>query len=89
MKGKNMNTKFDELTKGLAQSVTRRGALKKFSVGLAGMALACLGLTNKAHAVGEPCQSNKDCGSLQVCCKSKSGNACTYRAFCKGTIQFT
>jgi len=36
-----MNDKFDELTKGLAQSVTRRGALKKFGVGLAGMALAC------------------------------------------------
>ena len=31
--------KFDELTKSLAQSVTRRGALKKFGVGLAGMAL--------------------------------------------------
>ena len=25
-----MNNKFDELTKGLAQSVTRRAALKKF-----------------------------------------------------------
>ncbi len=28
-----MNDKFDELTKGLAQSVTRRGALRKFGVG--------------------------------------------------------
>ena len=45
-----MNNKFDELTKGLAQSVTRRGALKKFGVGLAGMALACFGLANKARA---------------------------------------
>ncbi|PYJ96505.1 MAG: hypothetical protein DME23_20385 [Verrucomicrobia bacterium] len=35
-----MNNQFDELTKGLAQSVTRRAALKKFGVGLAGMALA-------------------------------------------------
>jgi len=50
MKGKNMNTKFGELTKGLAQSVTRRAALKKFGGGLAGMALACLGLANKAEA---------------------------------------
>src|SRR5438128_921203 len=33
-----MNNKFDELTKGLAQSVTRRGALKKFGVGLAELA---------------------------------------------------
>jgi len=30
-----MNNKFDELTKGLAQSVTRRAALKKFGVGRA------------------------------------------------------
>jgi hypothetical protein len=40
---KNMNNKFDELAKGLAQSTTRRQALKKFGVGLAGIALACLG----------------------------------------------
>ena len=39
-----------ELTKSLAQSVTRRAALKKFGVGLAGMALACFGLANKAEA---------------------------------------
>ncbi len=35
-----MNNQFDELTKNLAQSVTRRAALKKFGAGLAGMALA-------------------------------------------------
>lgn len=34
------NHKFDELAKGMAQSVTRRQALKRFCVGLAGMALA-------------------------------------------------
>jgi uncharacterized membrane protein len=45
-----MNNKFDELTKQMAQSVTRRGALKKFGVGLAGMALACFGLASKAKA---------------------------------------
>ena len=45
-----MNNKFDELTKSMAQSVTRRGALKKFGLGLAGMALACFGLANKAEA---------------------------------------
>ena len=48
-----MNNQFDELTKGLAQSVTRRAALKKFGVGLAGMALACFGLASKAQAA--PC----------------------------------
>src|SRR5438445_5946334 len=38
-----MSNQFDELAKGLAQSVTRRQALKKFGVGIAGMALACFG----------------------------------------------
>ncbi len=45
-----MNDKFDELAKGLAQSVTRRGVLKKFGLGLAGVALATFGLTNTAEA---------------------------------------
>src|SRR5436190_9166545 len=43
-----MNMKFEELTRSLAQSVTRRTALRKFGVGLAGIALACFGLANKA-----------------------------------------
>jgi len=43
-----MNQEFDELTRSLAQSVTRRAALKIFSGGLAGIALACFGLTSKA-----------------------------------------
>jgi hypothetical protein len=37
-----MNHKFDELTKSMARSVTRRAALKKFGVGIAGIALASL-----------------------------------------------
>ena len=45
-----MSNQFDELTKSMAQSVTRRAALKKFGVGLAGMALACFGLAGKAGA---------------------------------------
>jgi len=45
-----MNHKFNELAKGMAQSVTRRAALKKFGIGLAGMALACFGLANVAQA---------------------------------------
>ena len=45
-----MNNQFDELTKSLAQSVTRRAALKKFGLGLAGMALAAFGLAGKAGA---------------------------------------
>ncbi len=45
-----MNDKFDHLAKGIAQSVTRREALKKFGLGLAGIALASLAWENKAHA---------------------------------------
>ena len=45
-----MNDQFDELARNLPQSVTRRGALKKFGVGLAGAVLASLGLANKAQA---------------------------------------
>jgi hypothetical protein len=39
-----MNDKFDELANGLAHSATRGGALKKFGVGLAGIALSIFGL---------------------------------------------
>ena len=61
-----MNDKFDELAKGLAQSVTRCGALKKFGVGVAGLALASLGLANKAqaHAYQGSCKNDKDCAYL-------------------------
>src|SRR5256714_15601713 len=45
-----MSNKFDELAKGLAQSVTPRGALKRFGIGIAGFALAAAGLTNKTEA---------------------------------------
>lgn len=45
-----MDTKFDELTMTLAQPVTRRSALKRFSLGLAGMALACFGPANRIEA---------------------------------------
>jgi len=65
-----MNHKFDELTKSVAQSVTRRSALKKFGVGLTGVALACFGLANKTKAdpggckgSGKPCHSNSECCS--------------------------
>ena len=63
-----MNNKFDELTKSMAQSVTRRAALKKFGVGLAGMALACFGLAQKTYAggckkPGAPCKSHFECCS--------------------------
>jgi hypothetical protein len=62
-----MNNKFDELAKQLAQSTTRRQALKKFGVGLAGMALACFGLANKAKA-GQKCGHLKEPCAPFGCC---------------------
>ena len=82
-----MNNKFDELTKGMAQSVTRRAALRKFGVGLAGMALACFGLANKAEAnppasptcfpSGYPCKRASDCCSGK-CLKGGGGGKDSY-----------
>jgi hypothetical protein len=63
---KSMNNKFDELAKGLAQSATRRQALKKFGVGLAGMALACFGLANTAKAGCKP--YGRNCTMGRQCC---------------------
>jgi len=45
-----MNNKFDELTKSLAQSVTRRAALKKFGVGMAAAIAASLGISESSAA---------------------------------------
>jgi hypothetical protein len=70
-----MDNKFDELAKGLAQSVTRRQAFKKFGIGIAGMALACFGLANRAEA--KTCSSDTDCNHVNEkwyrCC----GGVCT------------
>ena len=56
-----MNDKFDELTKDIAQSVTRRGAFKKFGLSLVTVALATLGLPNKAQAAkGGGCNCAKN-----------------------------
>ncbi len=79
-----MNDKFDELAKGLAQSTTRRQALKKFGVGLAGMALACFGLANKGKAGTKTClPSGSSCQGSAQCC---SGHCQLYhsRQFGKG-----
>jgi hypothetical protein len=82
-----MNDQFDELTKSLAQSVTRRAALKKFGVGLAGMALACFGLANKTQGqTTNGCQNNKECaylGASYVCCDAGYGvKVCVTKYWC-------
>jgi hypothetical protein len=63
-----MNDKFDDLAKGLAQSVTRRGALKQFGLGFAGIALATLGLANKAEAAPNCRPSGSRCRHNHQCC---------------------
>jgi hypothetical protein len=73
---KAMKVKFDELAKGMARSATRRDALKKFGVGLAGMALACFGLAGRAEAAKGGCQpAGVRCRSASHCC---SGNCYFY-----------
>jgi hypothetical protein len=70
-----MNDTFDQLAKGLAQSVTRRGALKKFGLGLAGIALASLGVANKSHADPGCLPSGRKCSNPSSCqSKCCSGN---------------
>ena len=75
-----MNNEFDELAKGLAQSVTRRGALKKFGVGLGAIALASFRLANKAHA-GRRCHCKKPpyygCDPLDDVCLTNCRNECS------------
>src|SRR4051794_15045315 len=90
---KSMINKFDELTKAMAQSVSRRQALKKFGIGLAGMALACFGLASNARAA-KTCGTDADCSSGQVCCSGlchkatpdwcQPGSCCCY---CTGPAQ--
>jgi hypothetical protein len=63
---KSMNNRFDELAKQLAQSTTRRQALKKFGVAAAGALLASFGLASK--------------GEARACLPSRSG--CMYNHQC-------
>jgi hypothetical protein len=63
-----MNEKFDELTKGLAHSITRRSALKKFGVGFASVLAACSGLANKAKGDNVKfCRTDADCPTAYYC----------------------
>ena len=64
-----MSNKFDELAKGMAASVTRRQAVKRFGVGLAVTALACFGLADKAKADKGGCKkSGSTCKNGTECC---------------------
>jgi hypothetical protein len=93
-----MNNRFDELAKAMAQSATRRAALKRFGVGLGAFALAALGLENKAQAghgkggggggIGDRCKTSKNCQTglrciNQVCAPpSSDGGPCETNEDC-------
>ena len=76
-----MNNTFDKLAKEMAYSATRRQALKKFGVGLAGMALACFGLANSAEAHKRTCGRRGHCCGFfdPPCCP---GLTCTFGTNC-------
>jgi hypothetical protein len=77
-----MNDKFDDLAKGLAQSATRRQALKKFGAGLAGLALACFGLANRAEAGKGGCKPfGAKCFRNTHCCSGICYNGSYYGQF--------
>src|SRR4051794_15813855 len=76
-----MNNKFDEITKQMAQSVTRRAAFKKFGVGFAGMVLACFGLANRARAGGSG-GGNPLCQTCLKECKAAGGSPAYCRQQC-------
>ena len=87
-----MNNQFVELAKALAQSVTRRVALKKFGVGFPGIALAAIGLAPSALAgskgAGEICTNNGQCQNGLWCtrgiCTTSGGpgTVCSSQADC-------
>ena len=80
-----MNDIFDDLARGLAQSVTRRGALKKFGFGLAGIALALFGLANKSKADSQkPHYSCGNCVYPFGCNGSACINYCSNKCIHKG-----
>jgi hypothetical protein len=80
-----MNDKFDELAKGLAQSVTRRQPLRHFGLGLTGAVLASVGLAPRAEAHPRPhgCRCKKPdfgCGG-DLNCQDFCGICCAGGCF--------
>jgi len=65
-----MDMQFDELSKSLAEGVSRREALRKFGMGLTAVLLAAVGLHSKVLGQNKvkPCSSTPDCGGATQCC---------------------
>ena len=69
-----MDKQFDELSKSLAEGVSRREAVRKFGFGLGSVLLAAVGLAAgpaKLTAQTGQCKKDSDCGwpaSGYICC---------------------
>lgn len=63
-----MDKQFDELSKSLAEGVSRREALRKFAVGLAGVVIACLGIGGGRSASA---QGNFTCCQYTCFCEGR------------------
>ncbi len=63
-----MNDKFDELAKNMAQSATRRQALRGFGVGLVALTLASLGRARAAQPQIKPSSPCPNCHNPEKGC---------------------
>ena len=86
-----MDKQFDELSKSLAEGVTRKEALKKFSIGLAGILLAAVGLSGARQALAQkPVHYHCDCkllptyGCTTVACEAYCYSKCNHRVAVHG-----
>jgi hypothetical protein len=86
-----MNNQFDELAKTMAQSITRRAALKKLGIGLGVFALAALGFAQRSQAAdNNQSARRREKGGLYARCYTKSdcqkGLVCRYSALRVGNV---
>ena len=80
-----MNRQFDELSRSLAEDVSRREALRRFGLGLAGVLLASFGLSSAAWA--NPCPKGLlKCGTgKNFCCYDPNVAVCCGTTCCPNT----
>jgi hypothetical protein len=74
-----MNDRFDQLAKGLAESVSRGQALKRFAGGIVAIALASL-LPAKGAGAGHCIPSGSPCGRPG---QGGCGSCCSKSFFCQ------
>ena len=80
-----MDKQFDELSKSLAEGVSRREALQKFGLALAGALLAAAGVSSARQALAQnptghyhrDCKTPPDYGCTTVACANYCYPKCT------------